>query len=233
MNTDAQLNALVQSLHDLVEPQLFPPVPLKAENTALLLIDIQQMLRAEYYRELIRSLGMDPAPYEGLLRLLDSHLDGALSNIAALLKACRERGIVPIHIKIETLLKDGRDNGALHAGAGVFLPPGAPGAAILPQAAPLPGEIVLTKTCSGIHVGTGIDRILRNLGIQNTIICGFHTDQCLSTSIRDLADLGYRVILPEDAACALSPERHSNALQSLKVYARVESTQSLLERLGG
>lgn len=232
MDANAQLNALVQSLHDLVEPQLFPPAPLKAEDTALLLIDIQQMLRAEHYRALMRGLGVDPAPHEDLLKLLDSHLDRALQNIAALLKACREKGILPIHIKIETLLADGRDNGPLHAGAGVRLLPGAPEAAILEEAAPLPGEIVLTKTCSGIHVGTHIDRVLRNLGIRNTIVCGFHTDQCLSTSVRDLADLGYRVVLPEDAACALSPERHQNALQSLKVYARVERTGELLARLG-
>lgn len=227
-----QLNDLVQTLHDLVEPQIFKPRPLRAEETALLLIDIQQMQRADNYRELLGIFLEEPRRYEGSLRLLDEHLDSALANIAAILKACRERGITPIHIKIEALLKDGRDNGRLHAGAGVMLPPGSPGAAFMPGAAPLPGEIVLSKTCSGIHVGTNIDRILRNLGIRNTVVCGFHTDQCVSTSVRDLADLGYEVVLPSDACCALSPQRHENALQSLRVYARVETTDSLLPRLG-
>lgn len=226
------LNALVQTLHDLVEPQIFKPLPLPPETTALLLIDIQQMLRADNYRALITSLGQDPAQYNSLLRLLDSHLDAALDNIAALLGKCRETGVIPIHIKIEALLVDGRDNGRLHSNAGVFLPPSDPGAAILPKAAPMNGEIVLTKTCSGIHVGTNIDRILRNLGIRNVVVCGFHTDQCLSTSVRDLADLGYHVVLPHDAACALSPQRHENALQSLRVYALVENTASVLKRLG-
>lgn len=226
-----QLNALVQALHDLVEPQIFKPLPLGRDNTALLLIDIQDMLRADNYRGLISALGGDPARYEDLLSLLDSHLDATLANIAAILKKCRETGIPPIHIKIETLLPDGRDNGSLHAGAGVQLLPGSPGAAIMPQAAPAAGEIVLTKTCSGIHVGTNIDRILRNLGIRHVIVCGFHTDQCISSSVRDLADLGYQVVLPGDAVCALSPQRHENALQSLRVYALVESTDSLLKRL--
>ena len=190
------------------------------------------MLRADNYRDLISALGRDPAQHESLLRRLDEHLDAALHNIAALLKRSRERGVIPIHIKIEALLRDGRDNGRLHKSAGVMLPPGSEGAAILPEAAPLPGEIVLQKTCSGIHVGTHIDRLLRNLGIRNVVVCGFHTDQCISTSVRDLADLGYQVVLPADATCALSPQRHENALQSLRVYALVESTASLLARLG-
>lgn len=233
MNNDiARLNDLVQTLHDLVEPQVHKPQPLHADDTVLVLIDIQQMLRACNYRELIGAFLEEPWRYEGLLRLLDEQLDHALANIAAILKACRDGGIIPIHIKIEAMLPEGRDNGNLHARAGVMLPPGSPGAAFMPQAAPLPDEIVLRKTCSGIHVGTNIDRLLRNMGIRNVIVCGFHTDQCVSTSVRDLADLGYNVILPSDACCALSPQRHENALQSLRVYALVEGAESLLARLG-
>ncbi len=90
---------------------------------------------------------------------------------------------------------------------------------------------MLRKTCSGIHVGTGIDRLLRNLHIENVIVTGFYTDQCISTSVRDLADLNYRVILPTDAVGALSPQRHENALESLRVYAYTETTQELLGRI--
>ena len=97
---------------------------------------------------------------------------------------------------------------------------------------PLENEIVLNKTCSGIVVGTPIDRILRNLGIKNVVVTGFYTDQCVSTSIRDLADLGYKVDMIEDAMAAMSQERHDKALQSIKyIYANCEKTQELIERL--
>jgi hypothetical protein len=94
------------------------------------------------------------------------------------------------------------------------------------------GEIVLTKTCSGIYVGTPIDRVLRNLGIVNVIVTGFYTDQCVSTSVRDLSDLGYRVAIIDDAVAAMSRERHEMAMNGIgNIYARKESTAELLARL--
>ncbi len=90
----------------------------------------------------------------------------------------------------------------------------------------------MNKTCSGICVGTPIDRVMRNLGIKKVIVVGFYTDQCVSTSIRDLADLGYEVDMIEDAMTAMSQERHDRALQGIKfIYANCETAQQLLERI--
>ena len=84
----------------------------------------------------------------------------------------------------------------------------------------------------GICTGTPIDRILRNLHIKKTIVVGFYTDQCVSTSIRDLSDLGYEVDMIEDAMNAMSQERHDKALQGIKfIYANCENTESLLSRI--
>lgn len=226
-----QLNAVVQALHDLVEPQIFKQVPVSPDTTALLLIDIQHLLRAENYRDLIGLAGLPAGVGEALLQQVDRNLGATLHNIQQLLVRCRVRGIRPIHIGLGAHLADGSDTGLLHTMAGVQNRPGMREIEFLPETAPLPGEIVLRKTCSGIHVGTGIDRLLRNLHIDSVIVTGFYTDQCISTSVRDLADLNYRVILPIDAVGALSPERHANALQSLRVYASTESTQSLLDRI--
>lgn len=226
-----QLNAVVQSLHGLIEPQIFTEVPVSADTTALLLIDIQHLLRAENYAELIGMAGLPKAAGEALLAVVDRNLDATLANIAKLLARCRTRGIRPIHIGLGAQLADGQDTGLLHTMADVQNRPGMREIEFLPETAPIEGEIVLRKTCSGIHVGTGIDRLLRNLHIDNVIVTGFYTDQCISTSVRDLADLNYRVILPTDAVGALSPQRHENALESLRVYAYTETTQGLLGRI--
>lgn len=81
-------------------------------------------------------------------------------------------------------------------------------------------------------MGTPIDRLLRNLHVKKVIVVGFYTDQCVSTSIRDLSDLGYEVDMIEDAMTAMSQERHEKALQSTKfIYANCETTEKLLERM--
>ena len=81
-------------------------------------------------------------------------------------------------------------------------------------------------------MGTPVDRILRNLRIKNIIVVGFYTDQCVSTSVRDLADLGYAVDLIEDATAAMSPERTEHTLEGIRrIYANAETTEELLARL--
>lgn len=163
---------------------------------------------------------------------LEENTNKALANIEMILGKCREKGIRPIHIRIQSMLPDAKDTGRLHSSAGMYYPPGGMASEFCDEAKPLDGEIILNKTCSGICVGTPIDRVLRNLQVKKVIVTGFYTDQCVSTSIRDLSDLGYEVDMIEDAMTAMSQERHDKALQSTKfIYANCETTDRLLERL--
>ena len=208
------------------------PVPVSPEDTALILIDVQDCLTRDYYEAACRAAGMDMEALAPAMVELEQFIGGTLDNIGKVLNACREKGIRPIHVKIESYLPDGADTGRLHASAGMCYPPNSPTTKFLSPAIPLEGEIVLKKTCSGICVGTPVDRILRNLGVKNVIVVGFYTDQCVSTSVRDLADLGYAVDLIEDATAAMSPARTVNALEGIKkIYANSETTAELLARL--
>ena len=143
--------------------------------------------------QLQKFMGIDVEPMMPALDQMGENIEAALDNINKILTKCREKGIRPIHIHIQSYLPDAKDTGRLHTSAGMFYPPTAQETVFCEKAKPLDGEIVLQKTCSGIHVGTPIDRILRNLNIKNVIVTGFYTDQCFSTSVRDLADLGYAV----------------------------------------
>jgi nicotinamidase-related amidase len=211
---------------------VYPPVPLDPKETVLVLIDVQDCLTKDYYADFFRKIGQDADALAPVLEELGTFVDEKLSNIEKILNACRTKGIRPIHVKIESYLSDGADTGRLHAAAGLKYPPGTPECEFLSVAKPMDDEIVLKKTCSGIHVGTPIDRILRNLQIKNVIIVGFYTDQCVSTSVRDLADLGYVTEVIEDAVGAFSPERHEKALLGFKnIYAATETTENLLARL--
>ena len=233
MDKNNALNEFVESYYGQLSDLVYKnPVMLSPEETALIIIDAQKCITKEYFIAGFESMGIEVEPLMPILEQLESNTKVALENINKILKNCRKVGIRPIHIRIQSLLSDAKDTGVLHSSAGMYYPPGCTASEFCDESMPLENEIVLNKTCSGIVVGTPIDRILRNLGIKNVVVTGFYTDQCVSTSVRDLADLGYKVDMIEDAMAAMSQERHDKALQSIKyIYANCEKTQELIERL--
>lgn len=231
--TPDEVNALVETYYQTIGAGGYAePLPLDPSDTALVLVDIQQHLTPRAIRTSLEAVGIHPDDHGNVIDAMNADLEAALHNIALVLAGCREAGIRPIHVGIQSLLPEAEDTGPLHKAGGMLYPPGSCDSAFLPQAAPVAGEIVLTKTCSGIHVGTHIDQVLRNLGIRKVLVVGFYTDQCISSSVRDLADIGYQVSLVEDAMGAMSRQRHHNALESIrKLYANSETTEELLPRL--
>lgn len=227
------LNDFVESYYGMLGKSVYAqPVQVSKEDTALVLIDVQECITKEYFMESFRQMGMDVEPLMPALDELEANTNKTLENIEKVLKKCREIGIRPIHIKIESYLPGSEDTGRLHTSAGMFYPPNSPMTEFCEKAKPMEGEIVLKKTCSGICVGTPLDRILRNLNIKKVIVVGFYTDQCVSTSVRDLSDLGYEVDMIEDAMNAMSVDRHEKALQGIrKIYANSETTKEFLDRL--
>ena len=94
--------------------------------------------------------------------------------------------------------------------------------------APVDDEIVLPKTSSGVFNSTNLDYVLRNLGMDNVVVSGFLTDQCVDMAIRDGADRGYYMVCAEDACAAYSEERHATALRAFGGYCRVQAVDEVL-----
>ncbi len=233
MDNNKILDEFVRSYYGQLAGGVYgTPVDVTPEETALVIIDAQKCITKEYFVEGYKAMGIDVEPLMPALDKLEENTNVALSNIQKILEKCREKGIRPIHVRIQSYLPGSEDTGRLHTSAGMFYPPNSFATEFCDEVKPLDDEITLQKTCSGIHVGTPIDRVLRNLHIKNVIVTGFYTDQCVSTSIRDLSDLGYDVDMIEDAMTAMSQERHDRALQGIqKIYANSEKTEELLARL--
>lgn len=79
------------------------------------------------------------------------------------------------------------------------LRPQAPGNALRPGFEPQAGEPLVTKSVNAAFIGTDLDLRLRRLGTDTVVLFGISTDMCVSTSVRVGSNLGYRVILVEDA----------------------------------
>ena len=100
---------------------------------------------------------------------------------------------------------------------------------IVTELAPRDHELVIDKNASSPFNGTGIDQLLRNLGLETLIMTGMATDMCVETTARDAADRGYNVIVVEDAVATFFPQHHVAALSALaRVYTKVWSTVEVL-----
>jgi nicotinamidase-related amidase len=60
------------------------------------------------------------------------------------------------------------------------------------------------------------------MGIRNVIVAGISTDQCVSSSVRSLADESFNVIVVEDCCAAATDELHRRELEIINmIYCHV------------
>jgi len=148
----------------------------------------------------------------------------------------RKHGIDVLHARIACLLSNGKDRSLSQKKPGwnyLLLPKDCEDAQLITELAPKEGEIVVTKTTDSALTGTNLRLILYNMGIKNIVLTGIFTDQCISSTVRSLADESFNVILLEDCCAAGTDELHQNELKILNmIYCHVLSSQELLKIMG-
>lgn len=114
------------------------------------------------------------------------------------------------------------------------LPPhalaGTPGAEIVPELAPRPGEAVVGKRRYSGFYDTALEGLLRDLRIDTLILTGLQTDCCVSHTAADGFFRGFRIIILEDAVAARTTEGHRGALTEMRrLYGAQVTTTSCLD----
>lgn len=209
------------------------PPPLKKDNTALLLIDIQHLAEPSHLASKAIAAGLDPESVNSALKDYETRFNVALNNCAKLLEAARKTGIIPIHIKIQSLSKNARDTGALHRRMGWTFPPGDKATQFLDPVKPLDDEIVITKTASGAFTGTALESTLKNMGIEYVFICGFVTDECVETTARVALDLGFLTQIVSDATTTYFAESYLSTITKFASLGLTIETGALITTFDG
>lgn len=215
---------------------IFPPalalLPMLQTLTswALVLVDTQHFACDPAYQpdtqKAEEGIGNDGSAYY-------ARVEEALANMATLLEACRKLEIPVIHVRTAARRPDGADLSPHLRKLNICPVQGTDAAAFMPQVAPQADEIVLTKPGMGIFTGTGLDELLRNLGVEHLILAGISHAGGLEGSVRSATDRSYSVMLVADA-CATFHAVLQNALAGMESgIINVRDTACLTAQLQG
>jgi nicotinamidase-related amidase len=168
-------------------------------STALLVMDVQESI--------VERFGDD---------------EGYLSRLVAAVTAARGAGIRVIYVTIgfragHPEVSARNKSFAAVAGSGRFID-GGPGARVHPAVAPAPGEVIVTKRRVSAFAGSDLEVVLRAGGIDSLVLAGIATSGVVLSTLRQAADLDYRLTVLADGCLDSDPEVHRVLLE--KVFPR-------------
>jgi len=189
-----------------------PDFEIKPGKTALILIDMQKLVRSEALLQEALDAGLPETEVREALREYDQRVKRAVKNAQRILEACRKKKI--------------------NRKAGFIVPMDSEEGRFFEEVKPAKGELVFPKTNGGAFTGTNLDFVMRNMDIESIIVTGFLTDQCVLATTIYGGDIGYDVLLVEDACTGTTKENHAAVIRFARdVFLKVKSTDELLQML--
>ena len=155
-----------------------------------------------------------------------------IPNTARLIEHFRNNDIEVIFARIACLKTDGRDRSLSQKKPGfnyLLMPKDRLDSQIVPQLEPDESEITIIKTTDSALTGTNLRLILHSMGIDNLVVAGIFTDQCISSTVRSLADESFNVVVVDDCCAAATMALHTHELEVINmIYCHVVQLDEVL-----
>jgi nicotinamidase-related amidase len=194
--------------------------PLRRETVALVVIDMQRDFA-------------EPGGFGESLGNDVSHVTAIVFDVKRLIEGFRAAGLPVIHTQechrpdLSDLPPAKRNRGTptLRIGdvgpMGRILISGEPGTAILPELAPVDGEIVIEKPGKGAFYATPLGETLKTKGIEQLVFAGVTTEVCVQTTMREANDRGYECLLVEEATASYFPQFKQAAIDMIRAQGGI------------
>jgi nicotinamidase-related amidase len=134
--------------------------------------------------------------------------DAAAANASKALARARQEGMPVFHVR----------HLSTRPGATFFIP-GTKGAEIHAAVRPQSAERVIEKNFPNSFRGTELERALKDAGVKELVVAGMMTHMCVDASVRQAADLGYKVTLLGDACATRAQTFGGETVAARQVHA--------------
>lgn len=173
---------------------------------------------------------LDPTPALVVIDLQNGIVSGPVAHVvphaAALATAFRQHDL-PVMLVNVTGRAPGRTDADSHGSHGSTgtLPAG--WADIIDELEQQPGDHLITKRRRSAFHDTGLNTLLRDLGVTQIVLAGVSTSAGVESTARSAHDHGYHVVLATDAMADHDPDSHRHSLE--RVFPKLGETATSAE----
>jgi len=203
---------------------------LRSGVAALMVIDVTNFdAHPEHgFARFAREEGMDLDYY------WDRIANRMMPNLVLLLEAFRAAAARVVHVRVGAQFEDYGDSQAhfreVHRRSGALR--GSDEFEVREELRPRLGEAVIDKSGASAFTTGNADTVLRNAGVEQLAITGVVTNGCVIASAITAWDLGYQVLVAEDACVGGDADQEASALHVMRSMGiTICSTTDLIEQL--